>query len=194
MQFGFMREKGTVAAIFIMRKMLEEYQKKHKKLYMCFVDMEKAFDRVPRKGMERAMRKKSLSEVLVPAALSLYDGAKTRVRVGSACSEEFEVKVGVHQGSVVSPLLFAIVMDVITENAGRGVVNELLCADDLVHMSKDMEDLKERFWNWNDALESEGLKVNTRKTKVMVGRSEEVFKSKIDPCGVDERRVMANSV
>ena len=86
---------------------------------MCFVDMEKAFDRVPRKVMEWAMRKKGQSEVMVRAVMSLYEGAKTRVRVGSAYSEEFEVKVGVHQGSVLSPLLFAIVVDVITENARR---------------------------------------------------------------------------
>ena len=159
---------------------------------MCFVDMEKAFDRVPRKVMEWAMRKNGLSEVIIRAVMSLYDGAKTRVRVGSACSEEFEVKVGVHQGSVLSPLLFAIVVDVITENARRGVVNELLYADDLIIMS---EDLKERFWNWKDALESKGLKVNTRKTKLMVSGSEnELYKSKIDPCGVCGRRVMANSV
>ena len=127
--------------------------------------------------------------------MSLYDGAKTRVRVGSAYSEEFDVKVGVHQGSVLSLLLFAIVVDVITENARRGVVNKLLYADDLVIMSEDMEDLKERFWNWKDALESKSLKVNTKKTKLMVSGSEgELFKSKIDPCGVCGRRVMANSV
>ena len=83
---------------------------------------------------------------MVRAVLSLYDGVKTRVRVGSAYSEEFEVKVVVHQGSVLSPLSLAIIVDVITENA-RGVVNELLYADDLVLMSEDMEDLKEKFWN-----------------------------------------------
>ena len=109
--------------------------------------------------------------------MSLYDGAKTRVRVGSAYSEEFEVNVGVHQGSVLSPLLFAIVVDVVTENARRGVVNELLYADDLVIMRETMEDLKERFWNWKNALESKGLKVNTRKTKMMVSGSEgELYK------------------
>ena len=52
MQLGFMPEKETVDAIFIVRRMQEEYQKMDKKLYMCFVDMEKAFDRVPRKVME----------------------------------------------------------------------------------------------------------------------------------------------
>ena len=72
------------------------------------------------------MRKKGLSEAMIRVVMSLYDGAKTRVRVGSAYSEKFEVKVGVHQGSVLSPLLFAIVVDVITENARRGVVNKLL--------------------------------------------------------------------
>ena len=70
--------------------------------------------------------------------MSLYDGAKTRVRVGSAYSQELGVKVGVHQGSVLSPLLFATVVDVITENARRGVVNELLYTDDLVIMSENM--------------------------------------------------------
>ena len=101
-------------AIFIVRRMQEEYQKKDKKLYMCFVDMEKAFDRVPRKLMDWATGRKGLSEVMVRAVMSLYDSAKTRVRMGSAYSEEFEVKAGVHQGSVMSPVLFAIVVDVIT--------------------------------------------------------------------------------
>ena len=165
--------KGTVDAIFIVRRMQQEYQKKNKMLYMCFVDIEKAFNRVPRKVMMWAMRKKGFSEVIVWAVMSMYDRAKTRVRVGSAYLEEFQVKVGVHHGSVLSPLLFAIVVD----------------------MSETMEDLKKRFCNCKSALESKGLKVNTRKTKLMVSGSEgELFKSKIDPCGVCGKRVMANSV
>ena len=85
------------------------------------------------------MRKKGLSEAMIQVVMSLYDGAKTRVRVGSAYSEKFEVKVGVYQGSVLSLLLFAIVVDVISQNARRGVANELLYADDLVLISEDME-------------------------------------------------------
>ena len=48
--------------------------------------------------------------------MSLYDGTKTKERVGSAHSKEFEVKAGVHQGFVMSPQLFVIVVRVITEN------------------------------------------------------------------------------
>ena len=82
---------------------------------MCFVDIEKAFDRVPRKVLLWAMRKKELPEVLVRSVMSLYEGAKTRVRVDSELSEEFVVRVGMHQGSVLSPFLFALVVDFVTE-------------------------------------------------------------------------------
>ena len=107
--------------------------------------MEKAFDRVPRKVMEWAMRKKGLSEVMVWAVMGLNDDAKTRVRVGSAYSEESKVKVGIHQGIVLSSQLLAMVVDVITENARRVVVHKILHSDDLVVISETMEDLEERF-------------------------------------------------
>ena len=51
---------------------------------MCFVDMDRAFQRVPKKMMEWAMKHKGLLEVMVRANMSLYDSAKTRVRVGSS--------------------------------------------------------------------------------------------------------------
>ena len=89
------------------------------------------------------MRKKCLSEVIVWAVMSLHDSAKTTAKMRSAYSEEFEVQVGVHQGSVLLPLLVAIVVDVITENARRGVVNKLLYANDLVIMSEGLKDLKD---------------------------------------------------
>jgi len=57
-QFGFMPGKGTMDTLFIVRRMQEEYRAKEKKMYMCFVDLEKAFDRVPRRVMEWAMRRK----------------------------------------------------------------------------------------------------------------------------------------
>ena len=62
-------------------------------------------------------------------------------------------------------------------------------------MSENIKQLKKRFWSWKDALKCKGLKVNIRKTKVMVrGSKGELFKCKIDPCGVCGRRVMVNSV
>ena len=96
MQFGFMPGKGTIDAVFILRRLQEEYLDKENKLYMCLTDLKKAFDRVPRKVLEWAMRKRAIAEVMVRAVMSLYEGAKTRVRVGLELSNEFEIKVGVH--------------------------------------------------------------------------------------------------
>ena len=127
--------------------------------------------------------------------MSLYEGAKPKVRVGLELSEDFQVKIGVHQGSVLSPLLFVIVADVITESVRNGLMSEMLFADDLVLTSKTMEGLREKFWKWKEAFKSKGLKVNLGKTKVVVSGAEgEVTVSKIDPCGICGKRVMANSV
>ena len=55
------------------------------------------------------------------------------------------MKVGVHQGSVLSPLIFVIVVDVVTESVRNGLMSEMLYADDLVLMSETMEGLRENF-------------------------------------------------
>ena len=62
-------------------------------------------------------------------------------------------------------LIFAIVVHVVTEHARKGLLNEILYADDLVLMSESMGDLRERFQKWRNALEGKGLKVNVEKLR-----------------------------
>ena len=113
---------------------------------MCFCGpREKAFDRVPRKVLEWAMRKKCIPEALVRSVMSLYEGAKTRVRVDSELSGEFDVKVGIHQGSVQSPISSALVIYVSTEFAREGALSESLYVNDLVLMSETIERLRDNF-------------------------------------------------
>ena len=71
----------------------------------------------------------------------LYTEACTVVRTDAGLSESFEVKFGLHQGSVLSPLLFAAVMDVISSEARSGLPSELLYADDLIIMAPRMVQL-----------------------------------------------------
>ena len=78
MQFGFTPERATTDSVFILRRMQEEHHAKGKKMCMCIVNLEKAFDRVPRKVMEQVVRKKGIPEVLVRSAMSLYEGAKDK--------------------------------------------------------------------------------------------------------------------
>jgi len=88
----------------------ERFRAKGKKLYFGFVDLEKAFDRVLREVIRWAMQKLGDEEWLVSAVVSMYTGAKTVVRTVYDNSNDFEIKIGVHQGSALSPLLFVIVM------------------------------------------------------------------------------------
>ena len=98
---------------------------------------------------------------------------KQKLRVGSGLSEEFSVKVGVHQGSVLSPLLFAMVIDEVTENARKGWTKQILYADDLVLMGKTLEELRENFDEWRETFESKGIRVNLGKIKLTVTGKEE---------------------
>ena len=60
--------------MFILRTIQEEYLAKQKNLYMCFVDLEKAFDKAPWNVVEWAMSKKGIPEALVGTVMSLYKG------------------------------------------------------------------------------------------------------------------------
>ena len=62
--------KGTTRALFILRRIREEFCEKEKKLCVCFVDLENALDRVRRNMTEWALRKKGLPKVLVQAVMS----------------------------------------------------------------------------------------------------------------------------
>ena len=65
MQFGCMPSRGTTDAIFILRQLQEKKLAKNKKLFLAFVDLEKVFDRVPRKVLWWSMRKLGVDEWIV---------------------------------------------------------------------------------------------------------------------------------
>ena len=101
------------------------YCAKRKKL--CFVDLQKAFYRVSKKVLKLAMRKKGIPEALVRSVMSLYERAKAGVRVDSELSEEFVVKVGIHQGYTLPPFLPAVEVDVVIELARVNLVIAAVC-------------------------------------------------------------------
>jgi len=106
---------------FIVRQIQENFRVKRKKLYSGFVDLGKAFDRVPREVIRWTVCKLGVEEWLVSAVMSMYTGAKTVVRTVYGNCSCFEVKVGLHQGSALSPLLFVIVMEAISRELKSGL-------------------------------------------------------------------------
>ena len=196
MQFGFMPGKSTTEAIFMVRQLQEKYLAKHKKLYFAFVDLEKAFDRVPRDVIWWAMRKLGVEEWIVRVVQAMYANARSRVRVNGTFSDDFEVKVGVHQGSVLSPLLFVMVLEALSREFRTGCPWELLYADDLVLIAESMEELSEKFETWKQGMESKGLRVNTKKTKIMISKRDylPLRQSGKYPCSVCCKGVGINSI
>ena len=105
--------------------------------------------------------------------------------------------MGMHQGSALSPLLFVIVMEAISREFRVALPWELLYADDLTVIAETEEELIKRLNEWNDNVESKGIRVNMNKTKVkeISGERQKVRQKAIRwPCGVCSKGVGSNSI
>ena len=92
MQFGFIPSSGTINPIFILQHLQERYMAKNTTLYICFIDLEKAFDRVPREILRWSMRKVGVEEWLIKVVEAMYRHAKSKVRLGDTYSNTFDIK------------------------------------------------------------------------------------------------------
>ena len=196
MQFGFVPGQGTTDAIFILRQLQEKHLAANKPLYIAFVDLEKAFDRVPRKVLWWALRSLGVEEWAVRVIQAMYTNVRSRVRVNGKYSEEFGVEVGVHKGSVLSRLLFIIVLEALSQEFCTGVPWELLYADDLAVAADSLDECISKLKAWKDGMEMKGLGVNMKKTKFMVsGPGLDLLRdSGTYPCAVCRSGVGDNSI
>ena len=96
----------------------------------------------------------------------MYENAKSCVRLNGQFTDEFNIKVGFHQGVVPSPLLFIIVIETTYKELKAGCHRELLYADDLVLMTETLEGLKKKLTIWEDNIEAKRLRVNVNKTNL----------------------------
>jgi len=126
---GFMPGKSTVDAILAVKQLVEKYGTVGKDLFVAFIYLKKDFDFVPGEIIWWGLRKKVMMEPEVRAVIEMCREAETAVQIEDKKTAWFEVRVGVHQGSVLSPLLFAIVMDAPTDQLNKDT-REFLCADD----------------------------------------------------------------
>ena len=110
----------------------------NKNLYCTFIELEKAFDRVPRKVLWWAMRFVSIPEWIVVIVQVIYNRAKSKVRVNGSYRDEFEVKLGVHQGSVSSPLLFIKVLEALSREFCTSCPWELLYDNGLMLIAETL--------------------------------------------------------
>ncbi|KAK3507542.1 hypothetical protein QTP70_028174 [Hemibagrus guttatus] len=97
-QYGFMPRKSTTDAIFALRILMEKYRDGQRELHCVFVDLEKAYDRVPREELWYCMRKSGVAEKYVRVVQDMYERSRTVVRCAVGQTEEFNVEVGAGGG------------------------------------------------------------------------------------------------
>ena len=100
--------------MYVLRQMVEKRMEVQGSMALGFVDLEKAFDTIPREIVLATLRWMGVPDAELRMVEGTYEKTTARVVVGEGASEEFEVKIGLREGSVLSPLLFIAVLDLIS--------------------------------------------------------------------------------
>ena len=88
-------------------------------------------------------------------------------RSAIGATKNFKVKVGLHQGSALSPFLFALIMDRLTDKVRREPPWTMLFANDIVICEETREEVEQRLESWKYALERRGMKASRSKTEYL---------------------------
>jgi hypothetical protein len=131
-QFGFMPGKSTMEAIFLIRKLMERCREKKKDLHIVFIDLKKAYDKVPRNVMWWALQKHKISTKYITLIKDMYNNVVTSVQTSDGDTNDFPINIELHQESAMSPYLFALVMYEFTRDIQGGTPWCMLFADDVI--------------------------------------------------------------
>ena len=152
--------------MFALRMLMEKYREGQRELHCVFVDLEKNYYRVPWEELWYCMRKSGIAEKYVRLVQDMYERSETVVRCAIGTTESFKVKVGLHQGSALSPFLFAVIMDRLTDEVRREPPWTLF-ADDIVICEETRKEVERRIDSWRCALERRGMKISRSKTEYL---------------------------
>ncbi|CAH8605478.1 unnamed protein product [Heterobilharzia americana] len=152
-QAGFRKYKSCADQIATLRIIIEQSIEWQSALYLNFIDFEKAFDSVDREVIWKLLQYYGVPQTFIRLIQQLYEDATCQVIHNGKLSDAFEVKTGVKQGCLLSPMIFLIVVDwIMQQTVGsekRGIhwtteknLEDLDFADDLCLMSHKLEDLQ----------------------------------------------------
>jgi len=169
-QHGFRPHRSTKDMIFTLRRIMDKHWEFNQPLYIAFIDLEKAFDRVPRQKLWESLDIYNIPKPLKRAIMSLYKINHNRVSTGTGAELWFDTTSGVRQGSVLSPLLFIMYLDLVIKEVARGqpTTDILAYADDIAQLATKHEELQKLMTLWDKTLTNYGLKLNKNKTEILV--------------------------
>ena len=120
-QFGFMPGRSIIEAIHVLRRLMEKYRERKKDLHMVFIDLKKAYDNIPRSIMWDSLKARGISLMYIEAIRDMCDRVSTKIQTPVGITEPFPVKVGLHQGSALSPFIFTVIMEEISKSIWKTV-------------------------------------------------------------------------
>ena len=178
-QIGFCKGKRTSDHMFVLKCLIEKYtQSGSKRLYSCFIDFKKAFDKVWHEGLFYKLRKLGVSDLFYNLIKNMYSKTQLSVKVDSChLTDNFSSFIGVRQGDNLSPLLYNIFVNDIPDtfdtdccpvSLGTKTLNCLMYADDLILLSESAEGLQESLNKLQVYCNNWGLEVNIKKTKTLI--------------------------
>ena len=168
-QCAFRKGRSTGDLLGFIRRVMEARDRAGLRTYLAFLDLEKAFDRVPRELLFRVLRNYGVPDELVELIKATYKNSVSSVRTAQGYTEEFEVKVGLHQGSALSPLLFLVLMDSVSKHIlSQEWWDRGLYADDVALLASSLQGRQRRLQVWDQMLERYGMNLNLEKSVVMV--------------------------
>ena len=189
-QIGFQKNCRTSDHIFTLKTLVKKYVTIGKqKLYVCFIDFEKAFDSVWHKGLFHKLHNNGIIGKSLNLIFHLYNKTRCAVKMKDGITEFFDYTKGVRQGCPLSPLLFNLyvndLIDTINKNSTTDVylnannkINALMYADDLVLISETKEGLQRQIDSLHEYCKKWKLSINIKKTKTMIfNRGNKLIKS-----------------
>ena len=166
-QFGSMPGRSTTDPIFSIGQLIEKYREGNTNLHLVFIYLEKSYNRIPRSEIWNCLRIRKVPEKYIGVIQDMYKESETQITTPTGRSEGFKVVVGVHQGSALSPFIFIIVMDTLTDNGRKRALESMIFADDLVLCGKERKGVEDQLVGWRRSLEDYRLKVCREKTEYL---------------------------
>jgi hypothetical protein len=135
-------------AIFLIMQLMERCSEQKKDLHMIFIDLKKAYDKVSRNIMWWTLLKHKVSTKYITLIKDMYDNVVTSVQTSDGDTNDFLINIGLHQETVLSPYLFALVVDEVTRDIQDGIPWCMLFADDVVLVDESRTEVDQKLGLW----------------------------------------------